>query len=185
MRPQLNGGTFARSLSRVSTVPKTMSDFSSGLLGALVGATAGIVSSLLTASRKEAFERRQWLLERRREAYVQALRSIARATIVPIGISIERLEKWYDELAVVRESLVTLQGHAPALEGAPPIADLFSVLDRTDFVTLATEAAAMQDESWNPVGFVLLPVGDIRKALDRVLSCITADAKLTLAEDYR
>ena len=159
-----------------------MPDFISGLLGAIIGAGASIVAVLVTASRQELADQRKWAREERREVYSVALRSLARASIVPIGISVERLERWYEELALVREALVTLQACVTELEKAPPIDLFLELLDVNDFVVTATEAAAMRDGPINEVGFVLLRVGRIRNALDDALACVARSAKHDLGQ---
>jgi hypothetical protein len=88
-------------------------------------------------------EHRKWLREQERQLYSEALRSLARATVIPIGPSVAALESWFRELALVREALVTLQVYCTLQQDDLSAAaqKLFSVLDANDFAIIATDAA--------------------------------------------
>lgn len=112
-----------------------MPEFWAALIGAFIGATAALSAAWLTAVRHERTEHRKWLREQKRQLYSEALRSLAKATVIPIGTSVDNLESWFRELAVTREALVTLQVYGIAEQDSLSAAakDLFSVLDEHDF----------------------------------------------------
>jgi hypothetical protein len=162
-----------------------MNEFWSALIGALVGAAAAIVAAWMTASRQEKAEHRRWLREQRREVYSEALRSVARATVVPIGTSAQALENWFRDLGGLREALVTLQAHGDGKDSElwTAIADLFAVLDQYDFIAVATDAATLEAEGVDRTGLVLWGVARVRNALDLALPKIAESAKRELGRD--
>jgi gas vesicle protein len=162
-----------------------MNDFWPALVGALVGAAAAIVAAWMTASRQEQAEHRKWVREQKRQVYSDALRSLARATVVPIGTSINGLENWFRDLGLVREALITMQAHRTNAnsELTTVIAELFALLDQFDFVMVATDAATLEAEGVDKTGLVLWGVASIRRALDRTLSKVAESAKNDLGQD--
>ena len=162
-----------------------MPQFLPPLIGALIGAITALLAAWLTANRHERAEHRKWLREQKRQLYSDALRSLARATVIPIGTSVASFEAWFRELALVRESLVTLQVYGaldrPELSAAAQ--QLFAALDENDFATIATDAAAMDGEGAHQAGFVLWGVGRIRRELERTLSVVATSARIDLRAD--
>jgi len=156
-----------------------------GLLATIIGATAALLGSWLAAKWQERAVNRRWLREQKRQLYTDALRSLARATVIPIGTSTTSLESWFRELALVRESLVALQVYSrlapPELSAASQ--RLFAALDANDFAIVATDAATIREDGVNHAGFVLWGVGRIRRELDSTLDAVVASARLDLQAD--
>jgi hypothetical protein len=151
----------------------------------LIGATAALSAAWLTTARHERAEHRKWLREQRRQLYSDALRSLARATVIPIGTSVDDLETWFRELALVREALVTLQVYCAVEHPALSVAtkELFSIIEEHDFARIATDAATLGGEGVNRTGLVLMGVAHIRRAIDKTLSVVASSAKIDLRGD--
>jgi len=162
-----------------------MPQFVPALIGALIGATAALTAAWLTTARHERAEHRKWLREQKRQLYSDALRSLARATVIPIGTSVVGLESWFRELALVREALVTLQVYCTLEQRDLPAAaqKLFKVLDANSFATIATDAATMEGEGVHQTGLVLMGVGYIRREIEKTLSVVAANARMDLGSD--
>ena len=162
-----------------------MNQFWSGLMGALIGAAAAMSTAWITASRHERAEHRKWLRDQRRQACSDALRSLARATVIPIGTSVTGLENWFRELALVREALVMVQAYSTDVDDqfADVVKELVSIMSEYDFANVATNAATLEQEGVDKTGLVLWGVARIRMALDRALSQVTKNARNDLGRD--
>ncbi|MEA2601668.1 MAG: hypothetical protein QOF89_2660 [Acidobacteriota bacterium] len=141
----------------------------SNLLATGIGALAGLSGALLTVLLQQTAEHKKWFREQAELAYSSALKSLAKATIIPIGIDLCEIKKWFDCLSEVRESLIVLQVYCS--EGRERLADqiqkLFRVIDENSYVLVATTATTFKgkgDED-DISGFVLLEVGKIRSEI--------------------
>jgi gas vesicle protein len=152
------------------------------LIGTLIGALIGMGTALLTLSLQGKAEHNRWLREQKRRAYSDALKSLARATIVPIGVNIKDIKNWYIILGEVRESLTVLQVYCSQdREYIAKISqELIFTINENDFTSLATTASTIKDIEGDVSGFVLWGVARIIPKIREVLDQITRIAKLDL-----
>jgi hypothetical protein len=155
------------------------------LLGALVGAIAGIFSSWLSIARQERAEQRKWHREQRRHTYARALQSLARATIIPIGTDSDNIKSWFQELAELRESLIVLQiycryGESELIKATE---EFFDETEKYSFAYIATQAAAEEKENGKRNDIVLRDIANIRAKIYRLLESVTASARIDLGQE--
>ncbi|HKQ06913.1 MAG TPA: hypothetical protein VJ464_17420 [Blastocatellia bacterium] len=155
----------------------------SALLGALIGALAGLGATWLTTSRQEQSEHRKWLREKRHQAYTNALKSLSKATVIPIGTNTKEIESWYCGLAEVRESLIALQVYCSNKRIAELSGKLFEAIEIQPFVSVAGSAYSLDQESGNIAGIVVWGVALIRGKIDKVLKEVTRSASSDLGRD--
>lgn len=77
------------------------------LLGGLLGALIGGVSSYMASRRHERAEHKRWLRERKQESYANAILALSKATFIPTNP--EKLEQWFGDLAEVRQYMIILR----------------------------------------------------------------------------
>lgn len=156
------------------------------LVGTLIGALAGIAGAWLSASWQGKAEHKRWLREQKRKAYSDALRALSATTIIPIGINLEELAKWYFRLVEVRETLTALQIYSSSGQEQQRIAqcssNLFHAIDENNFARVATEATTIRETDGDISGFVLMGVATIRAKINTALSEVTAAAKSDLGQ---
>ncbi len=161
-----------------------MNETWSALIGTLIGALAGIMGAWLSASWQGKSEHKRWLREQKRKAYSDALKALSAATIIPIGINLEEIAKWYFRLVEVRETLIVLQVYSAS--GQNHIAEcsnnLFLAIDENNFASVATEAATLKETEDDISSFVLIGVANIRAKINNALSEVTTVAKSELGQ---
>ena len=81
----------------------------SNLIATDIGALAGLSGAVLTAFFQKKSEHQKWHREQMRAAYTDALTNLSRATVIPVGISGDEIESWFNLLSQVRVSLIILQ----------------------------------------------------------------------------
>lgn len=154
------------------------------LLGALIGALAGLGASWLTTSRQERADRRKWLRDQRQQAYTNALKSLSKATVIPIGTSTKEIESWFSGLAEVRESLIALQIYCNNQRFAELSKDLFEAIEEQPFALVATTAQILEQESEDVRrGVVVWGIARIKGQIDKVLKEVTRSASYDLGRE--
>ncbi|MCP4352673.1 MAG: hypothetical protein GY795_45035 [Desulfobacterales bacterium] len=138
----------------------------------------------MTSYRQEKSENKKWLRNQKQQAYSNALRSLSRSTVIPVGLDIDEIEKWFYGLSEIRESLVNLQVYC--LQNQNRIKevseDLFMSIDNNDFASVATEVEMMK-EKCDSTGMVVYRIAKIRKRINDALEEITKTARFDLGKD--
>ncbi len=86
-----------------------MNETWAALFGAMVGATAAVIGTVLAAYLQARSEQRKWIRDQMRQIYSETLRTLSRTLVVPIGADTTKLETWYRGLATLREHPVSMQ----------------------------------------------------------------------------
>ena len=144
---------------------------------ALIFGVIGVLTTIGTQWFTGITEHRKWFREQRRQSYSDALRTLARATIVPVGLDIDEIATWYETLADVKESLVRVCTYSKPSEREQIEEirkDLFEVMDRNSFAYVATRARELEHEldDSNP-NFVLWEVAEIIPMISKALRKVT------------
>lgn len=87
-----------------------------GLIGAGIGALAGIAGAMLTYVLQTRLEREKWLRDRRVEVYTNAIRyliriSNKRSILTAEGVTVlgqDAMKEWFDEISEARSWLTSL-----------------------------------------------------------------------------
>lgn len=154
------------------------------LIGAFIGAVAGLGAAWLTSARQERAEHTKWLREQMQQAYSNALKSLAKSTVIPIGNDLGELEAWFDGLAEVRESLVLLQVYSVKAHSRIEHVSqrLFQTISENDFALVATQIATIEGNVSPSSGFVAWGVAQIRTKINEALIEVTDSARLDLGK---